>query len=176
MDRRRREALGVDAERVGAALGQPARVGLVVDRELARVAEPLGLGAQDPRAGRVEGHQPHAARAVAEQPLDALAHLLGGLVRERDREDLARLRLVGVDQERDPVGQHARLAAARAGEDQQRPLAVRDGLALGLVEALQELLEVLGVGVLGHLVQHRCALGRPSGCGARVSRRRGSGP
>ena len=45
--------------------------------------------------------------------------------------------------------QHARLAAARAGEDQQRPLAVRDGLALGLVEALQQLLEVRGVRVLG---------------------------
>ena len=75
---------------------------------------------------------------------------LGGLVGERDREDLPRLRLVGVDQERDPVGEHARLAAARAGEDQQRPLAVRDRLALGLVQALQQLLEVLGVGVLGH--------------------------
>ena len=45
--------------------------------------------------------------------------------------------------------EHARLAAARAGEDQQRPLAVRDRLALGLVQALQQLLEVLGMRVLG---------------------------
>jgi len=91
------------------------------------------------------------ARGPAEQPLDSPAHLLRGLVRERDRQDLARLRLVGVDQVGDPVRQHARLAAARAGQDQQRPLAVRDRLPLGLVQALQELLEVLGVGVCGHL-------------------------
>ena len=37
-----------------------------------------------------------------------------------------------------PVREHARLARAGAGEDQQRPLAVRDGLALGLVEALEQ--------------------------------------
>ena len=59
LDRRGREALGVDAELVEAALDEPARVGLVVDRELARVAEPRRLGAQDPRARGVEGHHPH---------------------------------------------------------------------------------------------------------------------
>ena len=150
VDRRRRVALGVDADRVHAALDQPPRVGLVVDRELPRVPEPLGLGAQDARAGGVEGHQPHPARAVAEQPLDALAHLLGRLVGEGDRQDLARLRLVGVDQVGDAVGEHARLAGARPREDQQRPLAVRHRLPLGLVEALQQLLELLGVGVFGH--------------------------
>ena len=88
------------------------------------------------------------------------------------------LRLVGVDQEGDPVGQHARLAAAGAGEDQQRPLAVRDRLALGLVEALQQLLKVLGVRVFGHLAQHRCAPGRPpaGGVAERLSRPAGFGP
>ncbi len=49
----------------------------------------------------------------------------------------------------DPVGQHAGLARARAGEHEQRPLAVDDGLALGLVEPLQELVE-LGLDGLGH--------------------------
>ena len=65
VDRRRRVALGVDADGIGAALRQPARIGLVVDRELSRVTQPLGLGAQDPRTGRVKGHQPHAPRAPA---------------------------------------------------------------------------------------------------------------
>ncbi len=145
-----REALGIHAHRVGGALGQPPRVRLVIDRELARVAEAIGLRAQDPRARRVERQQPHATRAAAEQPLDALAHLAGRLVRERDREDLPRLRLVGVDQERDPVRQHARLAATRAREDQQRPLAMCHSLPLGLVQALQQLLEVRGMRVLRH--------------------------
>ncbi len=150
VDRGGRVALGVDPDGVHAALGQPPRVGLVVDRELARVAQALGLGAQDARAGSVEGHQPHPARAASEQALDPVAHLAGGLVGERDREDLAGLRLVGVDEVREAMRQHPRLAAAGAGEDQERPLAVRDGLALGLVEPLQQLLEVLCVRVLRH--------------------------
>ena len=41
LDRARREALGVDVELLDAVLDQPHRVGLVVDREAARVAEPL---------------------------------------------------------------------------------------------------------------------------------------
>ena len=86
----RGEALGVDAELVEARLTSRRDVGLVVDRELARVAEPRRLGAQHPRARRVEGHHPHRPRRVADQQLDALAHLLRGLVREGDREDLAR--------------------------------------------------------------------------------------
>ena len=89
-------------------------------------------------------------RGVAQQPLDALAHLAGRLVGERDRQDLSGLRLVGVDQEGDAVREHARLAAAGAGEDQQRPLAVRDRLALRLVEPLQQLLKVLGMRVRAH--------------------------
>ena len=36
---------------------------------------------------------------------------------------------------------------------------MRDGLPLGLIEALQQLLEMLGVGVFGHLLQHSQALG-----------------
>ena len=51
------------------------------------------------------------------------------------------MRLLGVDQERDPVGQHARLAAAGAGQNQQRALPMGDRLALGLVQALQQTLD-----------------------------------
>ena len=58
----------------------------------------------------------------------------------------------------DAVGQHARLARAGAGEDQQRPLAVRDGLALGLVQALQEGVDA----VLGSGLRHeRSSIGPP---------------
>ena len=146
----RREALRVDAELVEAALDQAPRVGLVVDRELARVAQAVRLGAQHPRARRVEGHHPHRARAAAEQQLDALAHLLRRLVRERDREDLVGARHPRALEKRDPVRQHARLARSRAGEDQQRPLAMGDRVALRGVEARQQLLDAaLGCGV-GH--------------------------
>ena len=138
LDRARREALGVDVELLDAALDEADRVLLVVDREAARVAEPLRVGAEHARAGGVEGHHPHRPRAVAHQHLHPLAHLLRGLVGEGDRQDLARPRAPAVDEVRDPVRQHAGLARAGAGEDQQRTLAVQDGLALGLVEPLQK--------------------------------------
>jgi hypothetical protein len=154
-------ALGIHADGVRRALRQPPRVRLVVDRELARVAEAVGLRPQHARAGRVEGHQPHPPRGPAEQQLDALAHLPGRLVRERDRQDLPRLRLICVDQEGDPMREHAGLAAARPREDQQRPLAVRNSLPLRLVETVQQLLQVLGMGVFGHQSQHRCVFGGP---------------
>ena len=139
LHRARGEALDVDVEVVEALLDQPPLVRRVVDRELARVAEPVGVGAQHPGAGGVEGHHPHRARGAADQQLDALAHLLRGLVGERDREDLVGAGLARAQQVGDPVGEHAGLARAGAGQDQQRPLTVDDRLALGLVEALEEL-------------------------------------
>ena len=69
------EALGIDVEVVDALLDQAAGVGLVVDRELARVAEPVGVGAEHPCTGRMEGHDPHHADPPTDQQLDALAHL-----------------------------------------------------------------------------------------------------
>ena len=54
-------------------------------------------------------------------------HLLRRLVRERDGEDRQRRRLARREQPRDARRQHARLAAARAGEDQRRSMRQRDG-------------------------------------------------
>jgi hypothetical protein len=104
------------------------------------------VGAQHPRAGGVERHDPHRAGRAADEQLDPLAHLLRGLVGERDREDLVRARLAGPHQVGDPVGQHARLARPGAGQDQERPLAVRHRVALGLVEAFQERVDGGGLG------------------------------
>ncbi len=137
-DRGRGEALGVDAELVQAALDQAAGVSRVVDRELARVAEPLRLGAQHPGTGGVEGHQPHRTHAAADQQPRALAHLPRRLVGEGDGQHLVGLDGAGGDQVGDPVGQHAGLARAGAGQDQLRPLAVGDGVPLGLVEPREQ--------------------------------------
>ena len=150
LHRRRREALGVDAELVDAALDQPPRVGRVVDRVLARVAQARRLGAQQARAGRVEGHDPHAAGRVAEQQLDALAHLLRGLVGEGDGQQLAGARAAGLHEPGDAMGEHARLARAGAGQDEQRAVAVGHGGALGLVQALQQGGDTVVGGGFGH--------------------------
>jgi hypothetical protein len=115
------------------------RVALVVDREAPRQAEVIVLGTQDPGAGRVEGQDPHPTRdALADQALDALGHLAGRLVRERDGQDGVRVHAPLADQERDPVRERARLPRACTGDDQDRALTVKDGLNLNGVQVLEE--------------------------------------
>ena len=78
---------------------------------------------------------PERARELgAAEPLEARAHLAGGLVGERHGEDAPRRHARARDEVRDPVRDDARLAAARAREDEQRPLGVRHGRRLRLVE------------------------------------------
>ena len=138
VDPARREALRVLAELLQARLRQPHLVIVVVDRERRAVAQALGFAAQDAAAGGVEGEDPDRARGDPEHAGEAVAHLPGGLVRERDREDLVRLHLLVRDQMRDAVREDACLPRARAGDDEQRPLGGADRLELGLVEAVQE--------------------------------------
>src|SRR5207248_30862 len=134
VDASRRKALRVALELLEALLDEADLVGLVVDREVRAVAEPLRLAAQDASAGGVEGEDPEASAALAEEPLQPLLHLPRRLVREGDGEDLVRLRADRVDQVGDPVGEDARLAGAGAGDDEERPFRGEDGLALRGVE------------------------------------------
>jgi hypothetical protein len=96
----------------------------------------------------MEGHDPHRPGGAADEELYPLAHLLRGAVREGDREDLVRAGLARAQQPRDAVGQHARLARSRAGEDEQRAVRVRHRIALGRVEPLEERVD----GGVGHAV------------------------
>ena len=137
VDAARREPLRVAVELLEARAHEPHLVGLVVDREVRPVAEPIGVAAQDPAAGRVERQHPHAARAPDEL-LDPLAHLAGRPVREGDREDLVRLHVALGQQVRDPARQHARLAGARARHHEHRPARVHHRLALLRIQSLEE--------------------------------------
>ena len=56
----------------------------------------------------------------------------------------------GLDEPGDAVGEHARLARAGARQHQQRALAVRDGGALGLVQAREQVLDSLVCGDVRH--------------------------
>ena len=70
----------------------------------------LGVGAQDAHAHAVEGGHPHAAAARADQALQALAHLSGRLVGERDGQDLPWRHVQILQDVRDAVREHARFA------------------------------------------------------------------
>jgi len=85
----------------------------------------------------VERHHPARARERTDELLDALAHLPRCFVRERDREDLGRLRADGGEQMRDAARQHARLAGACAGDHEQRPLGGQHRLQLGRIQVFQ---------------------------------------
>jgi len=110
MDAARHEPLRIALELLEARLDEAHLVGLVVDREVRAVAEPLRLAAQHAAARGVKRHDPDRSRDRAEVALDALLHLGRSLVREGDCEDLVRLHAVRCKQVRDSVGQHARLA------------------------------------------------------------------
>jgi hypothetical protein len=88
----------------------------VEDAELLLQPEAGSFGTKDAHAERVEGADDQVLRRTrADQRLRALAHFGRSLVRERDRRDLPRL-VAGLQQPRNLVRDHARLAGARTGQ------------------------------------------------------------
>src|SRR5262245_18754520 len=178
VDAARREALRVALELLQALLHEANLVGLVVDREVRAVAEPLRLSAQDASAGGVEGKDPEAASARPQEVPQALAHLAGSLVREGNGEDLVRLRTDGVDQVRDAVRKDARLSGARAGDHEQRPFGRQHRLALSGIQVGEVLLgrgdghaPMLATGLYGLFrTRLRASRGPPMGPKARPER------
>jgi len=86
----------------------------------------------------MEGADPQRCARDAEQALDAAAHLPGRLVGEGHGEDPVRRDTLGLDEPRDAVRQHARLAAARSGQHQHRTERGRHGGALRVVQGIED--------------------------------------
>ena len=137
-DRARRELALVDLEVLHRAAQDRELVGGVEDLEPRREPRPRPLAAQDPEAEGVEGPQPRAGGVGAEQGRDALLHLAGRLVRERDRDGFLGDRAPARDQPGQAVRDHAGLSRAGARQDQQGAFRREDGFALGLVQALED--------------------------------------
>src|SRR5437879_305535 len=107
------------------------RVVLVVDREIRPEPQGGGLAPQQPRGERVEGADPQPLRVRAKQGRHAGAHLAGGFVGERDREDFLRSDTPLLDQMSDPRSEDAGLPGARARVHQQLAARTSDRGGLG---------------------------------------------
>jgi hypothetical protein len=73
-----------------------------------------------------------------------LAHLIGGFIGEGDRQYAGSRNMVRLDQMRDPMRDHARLAATSARQQQQRSFDVRDSRLLLWIETLEKIHEKEG--------------------------------
>src|SRR5262249_34732711 len=88
--------------------------------------------------GRDQWRLGDSARRL-EQSRHAVAHFLGGLIGEGDGENLARPHAVIQNEVRNAVRDDAGLAAAGAGQDEERTFGVLDGLALPGIELCEEI-------------------------------------
>ena len=156
VDRPGREPLGVEAQVADDVARQPDGVGLVVDREAARVAQLVGVAPQDAHAGGVERRHPHLLRHGPDEGADAVLHLVGGLVGERDRQDLEGADPLLLDEVGDAMGEDPGLARPGTGDDEQRPLGVGDRVGLHWVEPGQQVVPAGGT-VVGLVERHGCA-------------------
>ena len=151
----RRVPLDVQAHVLADHQQQAARVVGVVDGEVrVQPRQQRGLVAQDAHTGGVERRDPHVAGPRADQGHDPLAHLGGGLVGERDGQDLAGTDVAGGQQVGDPAGQHGGLARAGAGHDEQRRTLVQHRLPLLRVETIEEFGRVGRWLVVRHVHSH----------------------
>ena len=130
------ERLVVDAEPLERLLDYGLLIGLVVDGEGAGEAysvdaQGFDVAAEDAHAEAVEGgEQGLGERGVAENFVDALGHLLGGLVGEGDGEDGVRGHASFLDEIGDAVRDDASLAGACAGEQKHGAIDRLDAFAL----------------------------------------------
>ena len=133
-----RKLLGVQVEVPNDIPGEAHGVGLVVDGEVALVAQAAGVTAENAYAGGVERRHPHAPGHRAYQDLDPFPHLLGRLVGEGDGQDLEGGHALLGDQPRDAVRKDPGLARTGAGHDEQRAARMGDRLSLDRVEAVEQ--------------------------------------
>ena len=89
------------------------------DGESARISESAAMPAQHPVADGMKRPAPESARVHRQEIGDPIEHLARGFVGEGEEQDVARIDAI-LEQVGDAISQGARLAAARAGDDQQR--------------------------------------------------------
>ena len=121
----------------------------VVDREVTRVADVLGLHAQDAGKETMEGARPDVGGLLTHHLADALLHFPCRLVGERQGQDLPGRRPL-LDDVGDAVGEHPRFARSGTGHHQHRTLDGRGGLPLYVVQFVEVVGRGSGRDGIGH--------------------------
>ncbi len=111
----------------------------VVDDEVAVQADGRSVTAQNAGAeGMERAHRDLPARLLSHEAGDSGPQLGRRLVGEGHRQDLPRPNALDADEVRDTVGKHSRLAAARAGQDEDRAVRRAHGPLLLGIQARQD--------------------------------------
>ena len=164
-----RGAQAIERQRVNVLAQEDDRLGLVEEARLAGQAEQHAELRQQPVPKCVKGEERRVGVAEGHEAIDAFLHLLRRLLGEGEPEHLRRRGLARGDEPGDASREDARLAGARAGEHEHRPITVRDGGALGFVQVVEQASVVEGGGHARHP-------SRGSGRGAKRLVRAGDGP
>ena len=127
----------VDLEVLQQSLDQAQLVVRIDDLKVLRKLGFLPVPSQQAMSEAVKRADPQVTDGHVEQRLDTAAHLGRRLVGKRDCEQALWRHALDIDQPRGPVYEHARLAAAGAGDYQGRFCGGRDGLPLRVVEGFE---------------------------------------
>ena len=101
----------------------------------------VGLRPQHAGAHSVEGAHSHVVRHGANEAAQPFLHLPGRLVGEGDRHDAVGVDAILLNDMRNAMGDDARLAAAGARQDKQRPAGVGHRAALLRVQGCKNVHE-----------------------------------
>ena len=124
------KVFGVDLKVFAHLLHQCFLVVRVVDGKGGLIAQIFDVAAQDSHAHGVEGGDPDALGAKADQLVDALPHLSRRLIGESDGKNVPGIDPALVHEIGDPVRDHSGLAAPGSRQDQNRAFGPFYGLRL----------------------------------------------
>src|ERR1700680_2584567 len=114
---------------------------VIVDGKIAREAQARSFAAKKAHAEGMKGADPRIAPArigAFEQHANTFAHFSGGFIRKRDSENGA-ARNALLNQVGDTIGDDARLAGARAGQDEDWPIDGEHSLALLGIQVIKNI-------------------------------------